>query len=101
MWKLIPILQRWRPDLTLTVLDCRPTGMVCVTGLDPESRVLAEAYDQIVAEWVAVELEDYGVERFFGSFQMASARAEKQAGFPLFRPATAEGVALEPVLVST
>lgn len=101
VWKLIPILQRWRPDLTLTVLDCRPTGMVCVTGLDPESRVLAEAYDQIVADWVAVELEDYGVERFFGSFQMASARAEKQAGFPLFRPATAEGVALEPVLVST
>ena len=28
VWKLIPILQAWRPDLMLTVLDCRPTGLV-------------------------------------------------------------------------
>lgn len=100
VWKLIPILQAYRPDLTLTVLDCRPTGIVCVSGLDPESRVLPKAYDRIVADWAAVELEAYGVERFFGSFQMDSARGERQAGFPLFRPAAAEGVALEPVRVT-
>lgn len=100
VWKLIPILQEWRPDLTLTVLDCRSTGLVCVSGLNPESRVLAGAYDRIVAGWVGVELEDYGVERFFASFRMVSARAEKQAGFPLFRQAAVEGVGLEPVQVT-
>jgi hypothetical protein len=100
VWKLIPILQAWRPDLRITVLDCRSTGLVCVSGLDPESRVLAGAYDQILADWVGVELAEYGVERFFGSFQMASAQAERQAGFPLFRPAAVEGMALEPVPVT-
>lgn len=100
VWKLIPILQRWRPELTLTVLDCRSTGLVCVSGLDPESRVLADGYDRIVAEFAGSDLEAFGVERFFGSFQMASARAERQAGFPLFRPASVDGVALEPVPVT-
>ena len=100
VWKLIPILQRWRPDLRLTVLDCRSTGLVCVSGLDPQSRVLADNYDQIVAEFSAVDLEAFGVQRFFASFQMVSARAERQAGFPLFRPASVEGLALEPVPVT-
>lgn len=100
VWKLIPILQRWRPDLTLTLLDCRSTGIVCVSGLDPESRVLAGAYDRIVAEFLGVDLDRFGVERFFGSFQMASARAERNAGFPLFRPAVVAGASLEPVRVT-
>lgn len=100
VWKMIPILRMWRPDLTLTVLDCRSTGLVCVSGLDPDNRVLAGAYDRIVADWVGVELEAYGVERFFASFQMASARAERAAGFPLFRQAAVEGVGLEPVPVT-
>lgn len=100
VWKLIPILQEYRPDLTLTVLDCRSTGLVAVSGLDPDNRVLAGAYDRIVADWAGVELEDYGVKRFFGSFEMVSARAEKQAGYPLFRSARVEGVGLEPVPVT-
>ncbi|MDZ4088843.1 MAG: class I SAM-dependent methyltransferase [Tabrizicola sp.] len=100
VWKLIPILQRWRPELTLTTLDCRSTGLVCVSGLDPANRVLADSYDRILAEFAGIDLEAFGVERFFGSFQMASARAERQAGFPLFRPASVDGVALEPVPVT-
>ena len=100
VWKLIPILQAYRPDLRLTVLDCRSTGLVCVSGLDPESRVLSQAHDRIVADWAGVELDDYGVERFFASFQMVSARAERHAGFPLFRPAAVEGAGLEPVPVT-
>ncbi len=100
VWKLIPILQRWRPDLTLTVLDCRPTGLVCLSGLDPESRVLADNYDRIVAEYFGTDLEDFGVKRFFASFQMVGARRERHAGFPLFRPACIEQAALEPVPVT-
>lgn len=84
VWKLIPILQRWRPDLKLTVLDCRPTGLVCVSNLAPGNRVLQDSYDQIIAEFAAVEIEDYGVERFFASFEMAVAATEAGAGFPLF-----------------
>lgn len=100
VWKLIPILQRWRPELIVTVLDCRSTGLVCVSGLDPASRVLADNCDRIVAEFAGVDLESFGIDRFFGSFQMVSARAERHAGFPLFRPAAIEGAALEPVPVT-
>ncbi len=100
VWKLIPILQTWRPELTITVLDCQPTGLVCVSGLDPASRVLAQSYDRILAEYGTVDIKGFGVERFFGSFQMASARAERRAGFPLFRQAAIEGAGLEPVPVT-
>ncbi len=28
VWKLIPILQRYRPDLQLTLFDAPPSGLV-------------------------------------------------------------------------
>jgi hypothetical protein len=86
VWKLIPILQTWRPDLTLTALDCRPTGILCVSGLNPESRVLRESYDKIVGEFENVDIEAFGVERFFKSFELTSARQELRDGFPMFAP---------------
>jgi hypothetical protein len=101
VWKLIPILQAWRPDLTVSVLDCRPTGLVCISGLDPANRVLADNYDRIVAEYSDVELKDFGVERFFASFAYTPARLVARKGFPLFRPAAlSEEAALEPVPVT-
>lgn len=86
VWKLIPILQSWRPDLTVTVLDCQPTGLVCISGLDPSNRVLSENYDRIVAELVDTDIRQFGVDRFFGLFEYASAQRVAQDGFPLFRP---------------
>jgi hypothetical protein len=97
VWKLIPILQKWRPDLTVTVLDCLPTGLVCVSGLDPSNRVLAEHYDEIVAEFVATDIKQFGIERFFASFAYTSARQVARTGFQMFRPASLpEDQALEP-----
>ncbi|MGR3542336.1 MAG: glycosyltransferase family protein [Hasllibacter sp.] len=53
VWKLVPILRRWRPDLEVEVLRCPPSGLVVVTGLDPKSTVLRDAYEAIRAEWDA------------------------------------------------
>jgi len=50
VWKLIPILREYRPDLTIQLVDCPPTGLVCITGLDPDNRVLKERYGEIVRE---------------------------------------------------
>ncbi len=91
VWKLLPILQRWRPDLTLTMLNLRPTGVLCVTNLSPGNRVLQDNYDAIVAEFLAPDLETYGVEKYFASFEYTDAVAMMEAGFPLFQP-----VALDP-----
>lgn len=75
VWKLIPILRRWRPDLEVTGLDARPTGLIAVTGLDPANRTLSDNYEAIVAEWAAVSLTDHGLPRLFEEANVQSARA--------------------------
>jgi hypothetical protein len=50
-YKVTTVLERYRPDLTTVLLDTEPTGMLLVLGLDPTSTVLAEHYDEIVAEY--------------------------------------------------
>jgi hypothetical protein len=102
VWKFLPILQRWRPDLTLTMLNLRPTGVLCASNLSPGNRVLQENYDAIVAEFLEQDIETYGVERYFGSFEYTDALAVKDAGFPLFQPVALDpSAALVPVVLST
>lgn len=74
VWKLLPILRRYRPELRLLVLDAPPTGLVLITGLDPRSRVLNERYFEICAEYEAVTLLDYGIERLFSETEIHSTR---------------------------
>lgn len=102
VWKLIPILRQYRPDLTLTVLDCWPSGLVLVTGLDPDNEVLSRAYEQIVSEWGQVTLADYGVGRLFDQFAYQDAAGYMEGGFPHFLPAAIKGGRpLKPERVST
>ena len=51
VWKLIPILQKYRPDLKLVALDAPPTGLLLITNLDPDSKFLDENYIDIVEEF--------------------------------------------------
>lgn len=102
VWKLIPILQTYRPDLTLTVFDCRPTGLVCVTGLSPASTVLTENYDHIIEQYQHVKLDTFGIERFADSFELTSALECSRAGFPQWKAASIDpSLAIQPQLVST
>lgn len=86
VWKLIPILQKHRPDLRITVLDAAPTGVVLLSGLDPKSRVLERAYDQILRDWSDVTLESFGLEAFNALFDYEDTAAFMAAGYPLFAP---------------
>lgn len=51
VWKVVPILRKYRPDLQIHLLDCPPTGLVMVTGLNPASTVLEENYYRITTEF--------------------------------------------------
>lgn len=51
VWKVVPILRAHRPDLRIVCVDCPPTGLVCVTELDPASTVLESRYLDIVDEF--------------------------------------------------
>ena len=52
VFKIIPVLHRYRPDLRLIPVSTSPTGVLMVIGLDPQNTVLNENYDQIVSEFV-------------------------------------------------
>ncbi|MGI3186205.1 hypothetical protein [Nioella aestuarii] len=102
VWKLLPILKQYRPDLKIDVLDCKPTGLVMLSNLDPGNTALSDAYDKILADWVTVTLEDYGTARFFESFDYVSARGQTHLGHPLLsRVKLDDSAAFNPVMLSS
>lgn len=51
VWKAILCLKAYRPDLQVRTLPLRPTGLAVVTGLNPNSTVLRDSFDEIVARF--------------------------------------------------
>lgn len=101
VWKLIPILQEYRPDLRITVLNCSSTGLVLVSKLSPDNDALTRNYDAIVKAYVDVDLESYGVERFFSSFAYTDAQRFLDDGAHFFGAiALTPEDALTPVFVT-
>jgi hypothetical protein len=88
VWKLIPILQEYRPDLNIEVVGCAPTGLVVVSNLDPQNRVLQDKYDEILGRYLEVDLDTFGVKRFFDSFTYTNPTQIAVAGFPGFQSAS-------------
>lgn len=56
IWRLILILNKYRPDLTVNVIAARPTGLAIVQNLDPHSCVLAEHQQEIIDEFLALDI---------------------------------------------
>jgi len=56
IWRLILILKKYRPDLVVNTIGARPTGLGIVQNLDPGSTVLRERQDEIIAEFLAVDM---------------------------------------------
>jgi hypothetical protein len=64
VWKILPILRIYRPDLKVDVIDAPPTGLVVVSNLNPASTTIIDNLSVILQEWVPMELATYGLERF-------------------------------------
>ncbi len=73
VWKLLPILRKYRPDLKIEVVACPPSGLVLVTGLAAGNRVLERNYDAIIAEFVPQTLDPGTLPAFVASLRLASA----------------------------
>lgn len=56
IWRLILILKKYRPDLTVNVIGTSPTGLGMVQNLDPTSTVLTDRIDEIIAEFLALDI---------------------------------------------
>lgn len=71
VWKVMVILQKYRPDLRIDLLSASKTGLGVVRNLDPENRTLTQAYDAILAEYTDLTLQTHGAERYFADLQLA------------------------------
>jgi hypothetical protein len=61
IWRLLVLLKKVRPDLSLHTIATAPTGLAVVRNLDPGSRVLLERHDALCREFLALDyswLED-------------------------------------------
>lgn len=95
VWKILPILAEWRPDLRVEVFDARPTGLVAVSRLDPGNRTLARNRKPILRDWQNRTLDRHGVGDFFAGFDLLPATSDGRLD-RLF----AEAVAAAPVAAS-
>lgn len=82
VWKVIPILRKYRPELEISLFDAAPTGLTVVRNLDPGNDVLQRHYDEIIE-----------------SFDKADDVAEQVAAFPViptarspWKPAAGDGL---------
>jgi len=82
VWRIVPLLRRERPDLHIEVLDCPPTGLVLITGLDPASRTLQGRLDQLTRELTASTPSETGFWSFIESLTVLSSRATPPPGAP-------------------
>ncbi len=55
VWKLVPCLKEFRPDLNISTVKAPPSGLCVVTGLDPTSRVLESRYAEICERFIGLE----------------------------------------------
>lgn len=57
IWKLAECLINERPDLMLTFLDCHPTGLLIISGLNRKNRTLIKKYNPLVGKYKELSLD--------------------------------------------
>jgi hypothetical protein len=58
VWRCALLLKRRRPDLRIMAVDTRPTGLLLVTNLDPNSTILRDRYVSLVDEMHTFSLHE-------------------------------------------
>ncbi len=57
VWKLLPCLRAYRPDLTVHTIPTWPSGLAVIRNLDPDSTVIEDHFTQIITQYQHLELE--------------------------------------------
>ncbi len=85
VWKVLLILKTYRPDLSVSLLDCGPTGLVVCTGLKRHNTILAEQYGQIVSEFADGKLTAAGLFELRRLYPMYSSRQIVNSSYTMNR----------------
>jgi len=67
VWRVVPMLQKYRPDLRIQAVGAGPTGLLLVSRLDPRSEVLRSRYEEILPEMMALDLMEIGLSTYVES----------------------------------
>jgi hypothetical protein len=74
VWKVVRILQDRRKDLRITAVKCPPTGLIVVSGLDPESTALDDDYQDIVDRYRTVDGGPDAISAYLASLNYLNTR---------------------------
>lgn len=72
VWKVIPMLAKYRPDLRISICDAAPTGLAFITGFKTGDTALTDNYDKIVAEMEKLETDE-ALEGFWDTVEILPA----------------------------
>lgn len=72
VWRMLPILKKYRPDLRVRVLDCPPTGLVAVSNLNPDSDILDRNYQAILDEFGSISFDSFGLDAIWGMYPIVA-----------------------------
>ncbi len=61
VWKVAPVLKKYRPDLRIHALEAPPTGLIICTNLNPNSRILEDRYFAVLEEFAMLDLGKVGI----------------------------------------
>lgn len=68
VWRIIPCLKAFRPDLKVMTIPAKPSGLGVVTNLDPTSTALSDNYDDIVRYYLTLRCpESFDQQRVISS----------------------------------
>jgi hypothetical protein len=65
VWRTALLLKRRRPDLEITCYAAPPTGLVCITNLNPMSTMLTDEYCNSVRDMMSQSLQEIGINELF------------------------------------
>lgn len=57
VWKIIPCLAHYRPDLIMSVIPTQPSGLMMLTNLDSGSTVISDKWEEIITSYIGSDLE--------------------------------------------
>lgn len=57
VWKLLPCLGAYRPDLTVHTIPTWPSGLAVIRNLNPNSTVIGDNFTQIISQYQHLELD--------------------------------------------
>ncbi len=75
VWKVVPILKKFRPDLKVFLLDCAPTGLVAITNLNPTSTELSSQYQTALEEMRQLDIESFTMSRLLDQAPLLSSKS--------------------------